>query len=26
MHKQFAQSGLLVALWSAVFLVMLFRD
>jgi len=26
MHKQFAQSGVLVALWSAVFLVMLFRD
>jgi len=26
MHKQFAQSGLMVAAWSAVFLVMIFRD
>ncbi|MGD9842292.1 MAG: lipopolysaccharide biosynthesis protein [Steroidobacteraceae bacterium] len=26
MHKQFAQSDILVATWSAVFLVMLFRD
>jgi hypothetical protein len=26
MHKHFAQSGILVALWSAVFLVVIFRD
>jgi O-antigen/teichoic acid export membrane protein len=26
MHKHFAQSGVLVAVWSAVFLVMIFRD